>query len=165
MGEHKHDYIEMVLCSHCENESIDTAVATIARLQEERDATTKLLDMREQHLDRAWAERDEARSHLATMKLPTPATGESAIEFAQRVLREHAEMRGKDWDKLDDELCVACMWSQLILAAGDSARLVLHKAQITEAVKPYRDFVRAWLDGHGISVTQALNLLKESTNE
>ena len=82
---------------HSLDEEIDELKATIARLEGERD-------------------------HLATMTLPTPATGESAIEFAQRVLREHAEMRGKDWDKLDDELCVACMWSQLILAADASAR-------------------------------------------
>lgn len=99
--------------------------ATIAWLEEERDEALRNFGHVSSvlalggRLDELQAEEDAARRHLATIKLPTPSTNESAVEFAQRVLREHAETRGgKDWDKLDDELCIACMWSQLILAAG-----------------------------------------------
>ena len=38
-----------------------TARETIARLEQERATTTKLLSMREEHINHAWMERDEAR--------------------------------------------------------------------------------------------------------
>jgi len=65
VGEHKHDYIEMVMCSHCENDRIFTATETIARLERERDAwqasATKEVTRDQASLEIVRSQRDAAR--------------------------------------------------------------------------------------------------------
>ena len=89
VGEHKHDYIETVLCSYCMNELLDKAderVETIARLERERD---KALQER-QRFENMYSDQVDSASQFANELDDTNKLLDEARGVRDHYIRQYA---------------------------------------------------------------------------